>query len=170
MGEIAQNDISDKSDKPVVKPKKVECMPKKQVVLAAVDEILTYSESKRTSCTNKGKSTSQMPKHLSSDQFIEYLTKRKKRKLLRKKNRRKGEKGGKGKRSGKEASRERSKEECRKRKRKSKGGGGGEEEEGGGEEEELVGDHAENKNQALPQRVQVVILIKVLMLTPVATL
>ena len=32
-------------------------------------------ESKRTSRTNKGKSTSQMPKHLSSDQFIEYLTK-----------------------------------------------------------------------------------------------
>ena len=76
MGEIAQNDISDKSDKPVVKPKKVECMPKKQVVIAAVDEILTYPESKHTSRTNKGKSTSQMPKHLSSDQFIEYLTKK----------------------------------------------------------------------------------------------
>ena len=37
---------------------------------------------------------------------------------------------------------------------RAKGGeeqGGGEEEEG---EEELVGDHAENKNQAIPQRVQ----------------
>ena len=47
---------------------------------------------------------------------------------------------------------------------------GGREEEDGGGEEELVGDHAENKNQALPQRVQIVILIKVLMLTPVAAL
>ena len=64
--------ISDKSDKPVVQPKKVECVPKKQrVVSATLDEILTYPESKRTSRTNKGKSTSQMPKHLSSDQFIE---------------------------------------------------------------------------------------------------
>ena len=47
---------------------------------------------------------------------------------------------------------------------------GGREEEDGGGEEELVGDHAENKNQALPQRVQIVILIKVPMLTPVAAL
>jgi len=69
--------ISDKSDKPVFQPKKVECMPKKQqVVSAALDEILTYPESKHTSRTNKGKSTSQMLKHLSSDQFIKYLTKK----------------------------------------------------------------------------------------------
>ena len=48
--------ISDKSDKPVVQPKKVECVPKKQqVVSAALDEILTYPESKCTSHTNKHK-------------------------------------------------------------------------------------------------------------------
>ena len=43
--------ISDKSDKPVVQPKKVECIPKKQQVVSAA---LTYPESKHIVAQTKG--------------------------------------------------------------------------------------------------------------------
>ena len=104
------------------------------------------------------------------------MRKRKKRKLPRKKNRdvkkrererRKRRKNWKGSVKGEKQGIMQEEEEDEEEEE----GGGGEEEEGeGGGEEELVGDDTENKNQALPQRVQIVILIKVLMVTPVAAL
>lgn len=102
------------------------------------------------------------------------MRKRKKRKLPRKKNRdvKKRERERRKRRKNWKGSVKREKQGIMQEEEEDEEeGGGGEEEEGeGGGEEELVGDDTENKNQALPQRVQIVILIKVLMVTPVAAL
>ena len=74
-----------------------------QLVSSALDEVLTYLRPKDTSRSKKGKSTSTLPKHLSGDQFIQYMQQKEDAKLAveAEKKRKQEEQKKKRKRSGK---------------------------------------------------------------------
>ena len=75
--------IADQSAKKSDLPTQKELPKKQKIISTAFDEVLTYPVPKRITDmrTNKGKATSQMPKHLSSDQVIAYLTEKEEQKL-----------------------------------------------------------------------------------------
>ena len=81
--QLKKMSISDQSAKKSDLPTQKELPKKQQIISTAFDEVLTYPVPKRITHmrTNKGKASSQMPKHLSSDQVIAYLTEKEEQKL-----------------------------------------------------------------------------------------